>query len=650
MRALPEKDAMALSRTGSDPKRFLPYTGSFQKKSSPSFYDPKYWAVEPDHLEYPEGVIVGTRDKLVPVAPSTNASNLIKPDNELMYRGMSADEMASFLRSQELKSRGDYNLSGQEGLTYFTKDPEAAEYYANAFAPEKYKPDMEKPAYLVAAKRPPSSRIVDVPGTASHELGVTGSVPVEDVVGVYRGTTTDYTPVWRDNGSYSAPNARLNWEEKSLDDILRGRASGGRIGYGPGGAIDDIVKMAGKIVSGADEPAKTGIRAYHSSPHDFDKFEWSPRTSGTGEGAQAYGAGLYFAESPKVSGRGGTYDKQFTRKLMELDRTGGDTRMSRLKIGNKPLTSYGVEYDPEFIDAVKSGRELDYAQNKLNRWHELSADEAYPYRDYAAEKMQAWEQLLNDMHSGKNAYYPTKSRIYEVEINADPNLLLRWDEPLKNQPPSVLKGLGFTNPEDVSALQKERSEIERRMGEKGWGNLPQSTNFDDFWKEVNNSVSENSEDYNRLMKINKELSNAGKDIPDITAGKFYKKNSERPENISLSLREQGVPGIQFWDGNSRNDPFLSQWRTDPEARWTTDAFPSEHEARQYLSSVWPGRDLSSLDERFGRVIKNPQATSNYVITDDSLIDIKKKYNRGGSADNNSVSGALNVARGLQGGM
>jgi len=261
MRVLSERDAMALSRTGSDPKRFLPYTGSFHKKNSPSFYDPKYWDVKPDNLEYPEGVIVGTRDKLVPVIPSKTASSLIKPDNEIMYRGMSADEMASFLRNQELKSRGDYNLTGQEGLTYFTKDPEAAEYYANAFAPEKYKPDMEKPAYLVAAKRPPSSRIVDVPGTASHELGVTGPVPVEDVVGVYRGTTTDYTPVWREGGSYQAPSASLDWEEKSLDDILRGRASGGRTGYGPGGIIDDALKAAGKAmgVSG-DDAAEAAIR------------------------------------------------------------------------------------------------------------------------------------------------------------------------------------------------------------------------------------------------------------------------------------------------------------------------------------------------------------------------------------------------------
>lgn len=41
------------------------------------------------------------------------------------------------------------------------------------------------------------------------------------------------------------------------------------------------------------------IRAYHGSPHDFDKFDLSK--IGTGEGAQAYGHGLYFAESEPVA-------------------------------------------------------------------------------------------------------------------------------------------------------------------------------------------------------------------------------------------------------------------------------------------------------------------------------------------------------------
>ena len=39
-----------------------------------------------------------------------------------------------------------------------------------------------------------------------------------------------------------------------------------------------------------DEP---GITAYHGSPHDFERFDMSKIS---GQGQQAYGHGLYFAE------------------------------------------------------------------------------------------------------------------------------------------------------------------------------------------------------------------------------------------------------------------------------------------------------------------------------------------------------------------
>jgi len=45
--------------------------------------------------------------------------------------------------------------------------------------------------------------------------------------------------------------------------------------------------------------APLGITAWHGSPHTFDKF--SLDKIGTGEGAQAYGHGLYLAESPDVA-------------------------------------------------------------------------------------------------------------------------------------------------------------------------------------------------------------------------------------------------------------------------------------------------------------------------------------------------------------
>jgi hypothetical protein len=56
---------------------------------------------------------------------------------------------------------------------------------------------------------------------------------------------------------------------------------------------------------------------FHGSPHKFTKFD--PKKIGTGEGAQAYGHGMYVAESPEVAGQ---YRKQlapgFTRTVDDV--------------------------------------------------------------------------------------------------------------------------------------------------------------------------------------------------------------------------------------------------------------------------------------------------------------------------------------------
>ena len=64
------------------------------------------------------------------------------------------------------------------------------------------------------------------------------------------------------------------------------------------GAIG-AVPFFGGMTHMADEAAAKGIRAYHGSPHDFDQFDLSK--IGTGEGAQAFGHGLYFADNEGVA-------------------------------------------------------------------------------------------------------------------------------------------------------------------------------------------------------------------------------------------------------------------------------------------------------------------------------------------------------------
>ncbi len=54
-----------------------------------------------------------------------------------------------------------------------------------------------------------------------------------------------------------------------------------------------------------------GLRAYHGSPFEFDRFDGA--AIGTGEGSQSYGRGLYFAEHPDVAAH---YQRTVTRDGM----------------------------------------------------------------------------------------------------------------------------------------------------------------------------------------------------------------------------------------------------------------------------------------------------------------------------------------------
>jgi hypothetical protein len=71
------------------------------------------------------------------------------------------------------------------------------------------------------------------------------------------------------------------------------------------------LKGAG-VIQEAMSAAKPSITAYHASPHNFDEFDLSK--IGTGEGNAEYGKGIYAAENPATSGRGGYYDKLFTKQ------------------------------------------------------------------------------------------------------------------------------------------------------------------------------------------------------------------------------------------------------------------------------------------------------------------------------------------------
>lgn len=158
-------------------------------------------------------------------------------------------------------------------------------------------------------------------------------------------------------------------------------------------------------------PKPTGIRAYHGSPHDFDRFDISK--IGTGEGAQAYGPGLYFAESEGVAK---SYKEGLGNKSYLLD--------------GKPIQpSSPAEYDAHQL-LMRYGPDIDAAilrgKQDIARGHEVDVAQLPP----AVALLEKWK--AEGRYKGENT-----GRMYEVRINADPEQFLDWDKPLAQQPEAV---------------------------------------------------------------------------------------------------------------------------------------------------------------------------------------------------------------------
>ena len=157
------------------------------------------------------------------------------------------------------------------------------------------------------------------------------------------------------------------------------------------------------------------IRAYHGSPHDFDRF--SMDAIGTGEGAQAYGHGLYFAGEQKVADR---YRKDLTAQ-----------RRGQVTIDGQP-----VSYDSPGARGAATSVEL--ANGDLARAREISAQLAELYDD---PQRLAEVQAIDEWIAAGGRGQANQGRLYEVELAPDDADLLDWDAPLSEQPEKVRAAL-----------------------------------------------------------------------------------------------------------------------------------------------------------------------------------------------------------------
>jgi hypothetical protein len=159
-------------------------------------------------------------------------------------------------------------------------------------------------------------------------------------------------------------------------------------------------------------PANYSIGAFHGTPHKVDKF--STAKIGTGEGAQAYGWGLYFAQQIDVA--------QEYKDVLSSNQKYKD-----LGISPSPRVKTYLE------NAISQKFRIQFLKDDLERIQE----------DLQAHEVKAIDSFIK--HVEVNGYPANKGNLYTVELDADDADLLDWDKPLSEQSEKVQKSLAGLN-------------------------------------------------------------------------------------------------------------------------------------------------------------------------------------------------------------
>lgn len=194
-------------------------------------------------------------------------------------------------------------------------------------------------------------------------------------------------------------------------------------------SLSDMTAMA--VGSRLPAPLRN-IITYHGSPHKFDKFDSSK--IGTGEGAQAYGHGLYLAESPDVAN---AYQYNLGYKAGNIP-----------KIGGQDIGDYynAVADRANRLPPNLAAKEYD----KLAMLEDLMGEQSTPAAVLAnVEKRQYPKHAVDWFKKTVAPKYESPGNLYKVDLpDSAVAKMLDWDKPLSQQPKAVqkyVKDLGYSS-------------------------------------------------------------------------------------------------------------------------------------------------------------------------------------------------------------
>jgi hypothetical protein len=201
-----------------------------------------------------------------------------------------------------------------------------------------------------------------------------------------------------------------NDQARTLNQLTAESAQEG-LSYGPKTKL-----LASQLAEGYNP---TGMTVYHGSPYKFKIFD--SRKIGTGEGAQAYGHGLYVAENPNVA-------NQYAKNVKDLD---------SIQSYNQRLRQISKIMDE---DSVYPGAYRKFKSEKGKK---------------AAEEYDAVMEMRDQKSTGSG-------NLYKIDL-PDEHIakMLDWDQTLINQPEHVLETIkdvphgqtGFTYGDIVESIK-----------------------------------------------------------------------------------------------------------------------------------------------------------------------------------------------------
>jgi hypothetical protein len=168
---------------------------------------------------------------------------------------------------------------------------------------------------------------------------------------------------------------------------------------------------------------KAGIEAYHGSPYDFDEFK--TEAIGSGEGSQAYGQGLYFAESEDVAR--GYRDALASRKPRPTHKGRGYDELE----GPEYRALSAIERELRYNKKLSPKEAKELAITSLKQQKKRAAENIDPA--IREERLKDYDEDLAALESMSPDDIVIGGSMYKVNIDADPDELLDWDAPLSEQ-------------------------------------------------------------------------------------------------------------------------------------------------------------------------------------------------------------------------